>query len=234
LISLALTAVLAAAVYLLWSVPVFRVADAQITGLARLDPAEINSALGLRGQWIFLLRPDEIATRLRLQFPELSSAQVVVALPNLVEINVTERQPVLLWQQGNGYTWIDTDGIAFKPRGDSSGLLPVAAAGAPPAGEIPPADSLTPPTFMAPDLVKTALALASSVPPGITLTYDPAYGFGWTDPRGWQVFFGTTSRDMPLKLRVYQSLVDSLAARGVTPALISVVHADAPYYRMEP
>ncbi|HET8943446.1 MAG TPA: hypothetical protein VFO59_01565, partial [Dehalococcoidia bacterium] len=93
--------------------------------------------------------------------------------------------------------------------------------------------SFTPPAFAAPDLVQTALALASSVPPGSALTYDPAYGFGWTDSRGWQVYFGSTSRDMPLKLRVYQSLVDSLAGRGVSPAFISVVHADAPYYRME-
>ena len=233
LISLTLTVVLAAAAYLLWSAPIFRVADAQISGLARLDAGEINSALGLRGQWIFLLRPAEIATRLRLQFPELAAAQVIVALPNLVQIDVTERQPVLLWQQGNGYTWIDEDGIAFKPRGDSSGLIPVAAVGAPPAGEMAQVDPLTPPAFAAPDLVRTGLALASSVPPGSTLTYDPAHGFGWTDSRGWQVYFGSTSRDMPLKLRVYQSLVDSLASRGVTPAFISVVHADAPYYRME-
>jgi hypothetical protein len=161
-----------------------------------------------------------------------SGAQVIVALPNLVQIDVTERQPVLLWQQGNGYTWIDQDGIAFKPRGDSAGLIPVAAAGTPPAGEALQADSFTPPAFAAPDLVKTALALASSVPPGSTMTFDPAHGLGWTDSRGWQVYFGSSSRDMPLKLRVYQSLVDSLASRGITPAFISVDHADAPYYRM--
>lgn len=231
-ISLALVVVIGALGYLLWSAPVFRVADPQINGLSRLDPAEVNSRLGLQGQWVFLLRPAEIATNLRLQFPEISAAQVRVDLPNLVQIDVTERQPVLLWQQGSGYTWIDTDGIAFKPRGDSSGLIPVLASGAPPSGDAAQSDSLTPAPFAAPDLVKTALALAPSLPAGTSLVYDPSYGFGWTDTRGWQVYFGASSQDMPLKLRVYQSLVDWLAGRGITPAFISVVHADAPYYRM--
>jgi hypothetical protein len=53
------------------------------------------------------------------------------------------------------------------------------------------------------------------------------------DSRGWQAYFGADPKDVALKLRIYQSLVDSLAARGIYPAFISVVHADAPYYRME-
>jgi hypothetical protein len=64
------------------------------------------------------------------------------------------------------------------------------------------------------------------------MTYDPQDGLGWTDSRGWKVYFGTNAKDMPLKVRVYQSLVDSLMARGLYPAFISVAYPDAPYYRM--
>ncbi|MGE5248743.1 MAG: cell division protein FtsQ/DivIB [Bacteroidota bacterium] len=232
LISLSLAAMLIAGLYFAWTSPFFRVSEAQVTGLSRLGAEEITSRLDLSGQIIFLLQPGEIVSRLRQDFPELASAQVLVSLPNVVQIQATERQPVLLWQQGNGYTWIDADGVAFRPRGDSAGLIPVASLGAPPAGDPVLQDPLIPPAYIAPDVVKAALALAPAVPAGSTLTYDPRYGFGWTDSRGWQVYFGDKSKDMALKLRVYQSLVDSLVAQGITPAFISVIYADAPYYRM--
>lgn len=233
LIPLIITLVLGAALYFLLASPTFRVTEAQVNGLSRLSPAEVNSALGIGGQIVFFLQPEEIVSRLRVSYPEIESAQVSVALPNQVILQVSERQPVLLWQQGSGYTWIDKSGVAFRPHGEISGLVGVAALGSPPGGPAPADDPLSPPAYVAPDLVKTALALASSLPQGSTLAYDESNGFGWTDSRGWQVFFGTESKDAALKLQIYQSLVDSLNARGIAPAFISVIHADAPYYRME-
>ena len=76
------------------------------------------------------------------------------------------------------------------------------------------------------------LVLSPNVPAGSTMIFDPTYGLGWNDSRGWQAFFGTSARDMALKIRVYQSLVDSLASRGRIPVFISVVYPDAPFYRM--
>ena len=37
---------------------------------------------------------------------------------------------------------------------------------------------------------------------------------------------------MALKLRVYNSLVQMVNAKGITPAFISVQYPKAPYYRM--
>jgi hypothetical protein len=224
---------LGAVLYFLTASPVFRVTEPQITGLSRLTAAEINATLGINGDLIFLLQPEEIATRLRLDHPELTSARVMITLPNQVLIEVTERVPVLLWQQGDGYTWIDALGVAFRPHGEAPAIATVIGMDTPPGSASAVAGPLNPPAFLSPDLVKTALVLAPSVPQGSTLTYESAHGFGWTDSRGWKVFFGTSSKDVVLKLRVYQSLVDSLVARGIYPGFISVVHADAPYYRME-
>jgi hypothetical protein len=80
--------------------------------------------------------------------------------------------------------------------------------------------------------VDAILVLAPSVPADSTMIFDPGYGLGWRDSRGWKAFFGTSLQDMPLKVRVYQSLVDSLLASGKTPAFISVAYPDAPFYRM--
>ena len=58
------------------------------------------------------------------------------------------------------------------------------------------------------------------------------YGFGWNDPRGWRVYFGTSANDVELKMRVYESMVNSLTQRGIRPAMINVTYPTAPYYRM--
>ena len=67
---------------------------------------------------------------------------------------------------------------------------------------------------------------------GVPVLYESEMGFGWNDPRGWRVYFGTKASDVELKMRVYESMVNSLAQRGIRPALINVTYPTAPYYRM--
>ncbi len=231
-VSLIIALLLGTALYLAWTLPYFHIPAATILGNNRLSREEINMVLGVTGQSVFLVQPEDVATRLRLNYPELASAQVNVYLPNHVYVTVTERQPVILWQQGEGFTWIDASGVAFRPRGDASGLIPVIGLATPPVGNASLDDSLSPPAYMQKELVDAILVLAPSVPAGSTLTFDPADGLGWTDARGWKAYFGLSAQDMPLKVRVYQSLVDSLISRNKTPEYINVAYPDAPYYRM--
>lgn len=223
---------LGVAIYLVLSLPYFYVPAATVFGNNRLSKEEINGVLGVSGESIFTVQPQEVRARLLLNYPELLSAEVKVSLPNQVQVTVVERQPILFWQQeGEGVTWIDANGVAFRPRGIVEGLVAVIAVNAPPAG-IPSDDPLSPPSYMTQDLVEAIRLLAPLVPANTTLTYSTADGLSWDDPRGWHVAFGTGAQDMPLKIRVYQSLVDSLTARRITPEFISVAHPHGPYYRM--
>lgn len=231
-ISMLLVLLLGALIYCAWTLPYFHVGASTVLGNSRLSAQEIDAVLGLTNQSIFTVQPQDVATRLRLNYPELASAQVNVYLPNQVYVTVTERQPLILWQQGDGFTWIDAAGVAFRPRGQVDGLIPVIGMATPPAGSQPMADPLSPPQFIQQDLVDAILTLAPNVPAGSTLTYDPAEGLGWKDSRGWNIYFGRSAQDMALKLRVYQSLVDELATRGRAPEYINVAYPDAPYYRM--
>ncbi|MBL8063209.1 MAG: FtsQ-type POTRA domain-containing protein [Anaerolineales bacterium] len=228
IIALMLGVALALAFYL----PYFYVPSAAVYGNNRITSDEINGVLGIAGNSIFSIQPREMERRLRLNYPELTSANVEVFLPNTVQITVTERQPVILWQQNGGFTWIDTTGVAFRPRGSAEGMVVVTAMDAVPAGTFISNDPYSPPPFLSQELVDAILALSPLVPANTTMTYTVADGLGWIDPRGWRVAFGTTAEDMPLKMRVYQSLVDSLTQRGRTPVFISVVHPDGPFYRM--
>jgi hypothetical protein len=225
-------ALLATALYLAFNMPQLRVAQAQVMGNQILTREEINSALDIAGQPAFLLIPSELETRLRLQFPELAAAKVEIDLPSTVSVQVVERRPVVRWEQGDGYTWVSEEGIAFRPHGDLPGLITVTALSAPPIEGIVSSDPLTPAPFLAPEMVKSIKGLAARVPPGVTILYDTSFGFGWNDPRGWKVYFGTSASDVELKMRVYESMVASLTQRGIQPALINVTYPTAPYYRL--
>lgn len=231
--ALILSLVFITALVLAFQLPYFYVPSAYVFGNTRILSEEINGIIGVSNQNIFTLQPDELERRLRLNYPELTSAQVDVYLPNYVYVTVTERQPVILWQQNGGYTWVDGTGVAFRPRGDAAGLVVINAMDAPPAGIQTSTDPYSPPPFVSKEYVDAALALSPFVPAGSTLTYSAADGFSWKDPRGWTAAFGTTAHDMPLKIRVYQALVDSLTQQGKSPEFISVIHPDGPYYRMK-
>lgn len=231
LLSFILVAILGAAIYFAFNRPELRAVEAQVTGNQMLTPAEINSVIGVAGQPVFLLIPSDLETRLRLNYPELASVRVSVSLPNLVSVHLTERKPLIRWEQGGGYTWVAEDGVAFRPRGEIAELISVVAVSAPPvvgSGT----DPLTPAPFISVEMVQALKGLASHVPPGQSILYDQSFGFGWNDPRGWRVYFGTTASDVELKMRVYEEMVNSLTQRGIRPALINVTYPTAPYYRM--
>lgn len=231
LFSFIFASLLGVGIYFAFERPELRVTEAQLAGNQMLTQPEMNSVLSVSGQPIFLLTPADLETRLRLNYPELVSVQVTVSLPNLVSVKVTERMPLIRWEQGGGYTWVAEDGIAFRPRGEMDGLISVVALSAPPV-EGGGSDPLTPAPFISTEMVQALKGLAWHVPPGQAILYDKDYGFGWNDPRGWRVHFGTSASDVALKVRVYESMVDSLSQRGIRPAMINVMYPTAPYYRM--
>ena len=237
-VSFILSAVLGTVLYYAFNLPQLRATEAQLTGNQIVTPADVNSVLNISGQPIFLLTPSDLETRLRLNYPELAFVRVTVSLPNLVTVDVRERKPAIRWEQGGGYTWVAEDGVAFRPRGEMIGLISVVAESAPPVGggagsSVSSQDELlSPAPFISVEMVQALKGLAGHVPPGVPILYDARMGFGWNDPRGWRAYFGATPNDVELKMRVYESMVESLTQRGIRPALINVTYPTAPYYRM--
>jgi cell division septal protein FtsQ len=232
LASFVLSALLGTVLYYAFNLPQLRVVEVQVTGNQIVTPAEINSVMNVAGQPVFLLSASDLETRLRLNYPELATVRVTVSLPNLVAVEISERKPVIRWEQGGGYTWIADDGVAFRPRGEVAGLISVVAESAPGPERTEAVDPLHPAPYLSVQMIQTLKGLSSHVPPGGSILYDGRMGFGWNDPRGWSAYFGITSHDVELKMKVYESMVSSLEQRGIRPALINVTYPTAPYYRM--
>jgi hypothetical protein len=247
-ISFILAALCAVAMYLITSDNFFLVTSANVSGNNRVSADEISSALGVMGMPAALLNPAQIEYNVLTAFPDIDSTHVEVSLPAQVLVTVSERQPIAAWNQEDQIVWIDAQGYAFPPRGLVEGLVTINATGAPP-GPAPLASPHFEPQnggneggltqvigarpFIGEEMATALMVLSPRVPEGSSLIYDPRYGLGWSDPRGWQAYFGHTHGDVNTKLLVYQGIVDYLAGRGITPVLISVEYPDAPFYRTE-
>ncbi len=226
-----LTLLLGFMLYTMWTASTFTVSAAEVSGNERLTVDDIYGGLGITGKPIFTAVPSQIENNLRTAFPDLAGVQVTVGLPNRVAVRVVERMPVLIWHQEGKTTWIDRNGVAFTPRGEVKGLAQVAATGSPVGLTQDPNKSIFDQVFIQPEMVDAIIALAPYVPQGVSMTYDPQYGMGWQDPRGWSAYFGQSVQDIQMKLKVYQSMVDTFIRQGIQPTLISVEYLDAPFYK---
>lgn len=229
-VSAILTAALLFALYSLWNSSMFAVTSPEISGNVRLGAADINAILHMEDQPIFLAVPSQMENSLRNDFPELEAVNVRVIFPNRIIIEVSERLPVLAWYQNDALALVDINGIAFPPRGTAEGLINVVASGTPPQllDETIPAYQRA---YVPSEMVKALVAMAPHVPDGVPMVYDPQYGMGWQDSRGWQVFFGQTTEDITLKIETYQVIVDELVREGRQPTLISLAYLDAPFFK---
>ncbi len=216
--------------YLMLGSTTFTIARVELRGAQRVDANAINSALQVTGSSIFSIRPDKLYEILREQFPELEKVSVHVGLPGRLVVDVKERQPVIAWQQAGLTLWVDAAGVAFIPQESGDGLIQVSAQEAPPS--LGP-EAAAHHQLIRPEMVSAIQALARIAPAGALLIYDPKLGFGWTDPGGWQAFFGQDGKDIDQRLAVYLSILSELSARRLTPTLISVAQLYAPYYRMD-
>ncbi len=217
---------------LAWSVGEFLsaeryiVASMDVSGNQLLSTAQIQSLVDFIGEGIFSIDPEVIVEQLE-GHSEIEAAQVHLALPNNVSVEVTERTAALAWNDAGRTWWLSLDGLAFIPQETRSDLVCIETEEA----VLSISDeALT--LAMAPEVIQNALALSEALGDVKVLQYDPQYGFGFEDPRGWRVVFGVDG-DMAMKVRVYKALAETIADKGFSVALVNLEDQAAPYYRVE-
>jgi hypothetical protein len=244
-------------VILLANLTAFQVSSVELKGAARVTGANVIPVVASVSHSIFTLDREKVVDAVANAFPEFSKISLKVGFPNRVILTVSERQPVLAWISGGNTQWIAADGMVMPARGDGGSLaavtsdVPVPAeslsdskdntesastgtdAAAASTDAAAAAAPVTGPQKTSQQLLQAAISLASQMPSGASLVYDPVAGIGWQDPQGWKVFFGLDLSDLALKENEYQAILARLQSLGVTPSLISVAYVDSPYYRTE-
>lgn len=251
-VSGSLAVILLIIVLMMTNMSAFVINTINVEGLQRVTVDDLAPVVQVNAGSAFILDRAELTRALAIAFPELKDIHVQVKLPASVTITVTERQPILSWSTTETTVWVDADGVVFTPRGEAPAMLniysenslPLTTTVRSPRTALEYAamvldrqeNPITPETaihYMNPSVMKAAMDLSAQMPQGATLVYDSIAGMGWQDPRGWNVFFGTSLEDMATKNIAYQAIVERLTAMGITPTTISVEYADAPYYRTE-
>ena len=222
--------VLAGLLVMVWKMPEFRITEAEVVGLQRITPAEINTVVDLADTPIFMVDPELVHQSVQKAFPEMAAITVEVGLPASVIITVDERIPVLAWQEDERELWIDEEGVAFPARGDSTGLVKVKAKGYTPAPTSTPAEGEAesveedtsplevslPVPYVDPDIVAAIITVSTHLPKNSNLIYDSVHGLGWREKRGISVYFGHDVQDIELKLQFYTTILDRMKKRGIT------------------
>jgi cell division septal protein FtsQ len=219
-LSSALLAVCIFALFLIGEDDNFYLTSVPVEGISAVSAREIVEASGLGGAHIFAANPAEAAANVN-QVPGIISATVTLHWPNQVLIQVSEDTPVAVWEQAGRLYWINAHGRLVPARRDVPELLHIYS-----EWPEPPDDF----TFVSDDVLDGALQLVELRSNIDKLYYHPSGGLSYQDGRGWRGYFGVGT-NMAQKLVVYETIVDDLVARGITPEYISVSNQARPFYK---
>jgi hypothetical protein len=241
-ISLLLLAIVTAALVLIGLDENFYLTVIPVDGTVSVPASEIVEASQLAGAHIFAVEPEVAAARVA-EVPGVINAAVSLSWPNQVLIEVQEDLPVAVWQEGEHQFWVTENGRLIPVRATVPGLLliesempPVEAPIVSESGVDDGGDTAVPTTpqtnlaFIPQDILAGAAQLRKLRPNIEKLYYRGDSGLSYQDGRGWRVYFGAGT-DMNQKLAIYETIVDDILARGLTPQYISVSNQEKPYYR---
>lgn len=205
----------------------------QINGNIYVKSEDIQTAAKTSNVASASVNPEEIRSRLLASFPDITEANIEVKLPNKIIITIMERSPLAAWQQDGQVVWVDMQGYAFPPREQDVNIPLISATGAPPVVQTEPNQPENAKPFLPAELASSIAFIIKNLPEGATMIYEPEYGLGWSDPRGFKVFLGNNAKNNPLKLQVYQAMLGYLSQKNIQPTMISVEYPNAPYFRTE-
>lgn len=201
----------------------FKVGQISVAGIEMLTAAQVRSLAGIEGQSIFFLDPVSIVHLLE-EASEVKSAQIKMSWPNRVEVQIQERLPIVEWNDAGRIWWLSNDGVAYVQHGDNNSLIQIQSEE---TNLQVDEDALTP--VVNPSLLKAVASLNKHLPTVQRWDFDREHGLGFTDSYGWKVYFGTGG-DIPMKVRMYESIVEKLVADNVQATMVSVEDQSAPYY----
>lgn len=203
----------------------FYIRSIQVHGLIHQTREEIFAFSDIADYHIFWLDPELIRANI-LRSSSVADASVDFGWPpDMITVQVEERQPALLWSEAGKDIWIDLQGRAMPVRADIPGLLRVTVDAGGFEGPLTAGQELDQ------DTVLGALQMQEILPDGTDLDYNPIHGLGWTNHRGWQIWVGS-GIGMSEKIRIYEFLFDNLVARGIEVEELNIANPDAPFYRV--
>lgn len=211
----------------------FYVTQIEVGGLRTMPAEEVFAESGVAGYHVFWINPDAVAEAVTSS-PSIATASARIYWPARVVIQVSEREPALVWEQSGKRYWVDVRGNLMPQRQDLPNLIrvlsespavPVGCPGSDCPGDISGRVSIEQ------NVVEGALQLKTLRADIDLLYYDRISGLSFQDEGGWRAYFGVGT-DMHRKLLIYEAVIANLQARDLRPEYINVSNPEAPLYRL--
>ncbi|WP_175408889.1 cell division protein FtsQ/DivIB [Streptomyces sp. TRM64462] len=107
-------ALVGGAVWTLYGSSWLRVEQVTVSGTRVLTPRQVEDAAAVPlGSPLASVDTDAIEDRLRRALPRIDSVDVVRSWPHAIGLEVTEREPVLVAEEGGKYIEVDAKGVRF-------------------------------------------------------------------------------------------------------------------------
>jgi len=214
---------LSGVLFLFFYSDVFYVTNIRVGGVNYITVEEVFTYAKIADYHVFWVTPDEVAENVTAS-PSIAAANVRIGWPpNMVTIEVEERDPALIWEQDGVAHWIDIQGNVMDIRQDRDDLVRIVVDDPLYEGPIGNSDGLD-------DEIVTAILQLQTLRPDIrSWRFHPDYGLGWRNDNGWDVWLGV-GEFMDEKLQIYEAQSASLIARGIQPGVFNIVNVDSPFY----
>ena len=206
--------------YQLFATEVFYVYEATVVGNQLVMAEEIYQSSGLEGMSIFWIHPAQVEATL-VSLPNIKEARVHCGLPNRVTVKVVERQPQVIWQQGEKRYWIDEEGIVLPSRGELAEATVIVDLDEHP---VQPGDRVDP------QVIAGAQKLRSLLPRLTTVQYASHTGISFQSEQGWPIYLGQ-GENIEQKVAIMKALLQEIAAKDVHPQFIDLRFKGSPYYK---
>lgn len=198
----------------------FYVYEIKVLGNTAVPVAEIYQISGLDGISIFYIDPAQVEAAIT-QLPDIKEAEVSYHLPNLVTIEVVERQPQFIWQTVQTRYWVDAEGTILAARGELPGAILV---------QDLDTHSLRLGDCLDPQVLKAIQGLRSALPEVATFQYSRQEGLSFRTEQNWPVYLGMEENPQA-QATILQALMQRIEAEEVQPQLIDLRFKGRPYYR---
>lgn len=210
---------------------------AEVRGTQLLVAEDVYAQAGLEGHNIFWLHERAAEDAIEQAAPYVAAARVRFRLPGRIQIDVTEREPVIMWQTAQGTAWVDREGVALPPLAQGPAvpllqLLDTRGEAVVPAATDSPVlgPGGLPEVHMQAPLVTALLSLQTLLPDTLTYQYDAQNGLNFRSRQGTNVIFGVRG-DLQAKFEVLRAIEAEWQKRGEVPAVIDLRVDDRPFVR---
>jgi cell division protein FtsQ len=206
--------------YLLFATEAFYVYEARVVGNQLVPAEEIYQNSGLDEMSVFWINPAQVEATV-VNLPNIKEAEVHCGLPDRVTIEVVERQPQIIWQQGEKRYWVDEEGTVLPARGELTEATVIVDLDERP---VQPGDRVDP------QVIAGAQKLRSLLPGLTTVQYASHTGISFQSEQGWPIYLGQ-GENIEQKVAIMNALLQEIAAKGVHPQFIDLRFKGSPYYK---